>query len=50
MGSPYCEKIRLLFGLKNLAWRGVDIPVVMPKPDYLPREHFPRLGYVVKAA
>ncbi len=35
-GSPYCEKVRVLFGRKNLAWHGIDIPVVMPKPDYLP--------------
>jgi len=32
--SPYCEKVRLMFGLKGLAWRSVQIPVVMPKPDY----------------
>jgi glutathione S-transferase len=31
--SPYAEKIRLVFGLKGLAWRSVQIPVVMPKPD-----------------
>jgi glutathione S-transferase len=31
--SPYAEKIRLAFGLKGLAWRSVQIPVVMPKPD-----------------
>ena len=31
--SPYAEKIRLIFGLKGLAWRSVQIPVVMPKPD-----------------
>jgi glutathione S-transferase len=32
--SPYSEKVRLMFGLKGLAWRSVRIPVVMPKPDY----------------
>ena len=32
--SPYSEKVRLMFGLKGLAWRSVQIPVVMPKPDY----------------
>jgi glutathione S-transferase len=32
--SPYCEKVRLMFGLKQLAWRSVRIPMVMPKPDY----------------
>ncbi len=31
--SPYAEKIRLIMGLKKLAWRSVQIPVVMPKPD-----------------
>lgn len=31
--SPYAEKIRRLFGLKKLAWRSVQIPMVMPKPD-----------------
>lgn len=31
--SPYAEKIRLVFGLKELAWASVRIPVVMPKPD-----------------
>jgi len=32
--SPYSEKVRLIFGLKRLAWRSVRIPMVMPKPDY----------------
>jgi glutathione S-transferase len=32
--SPYSEKVRLMFGLKHLAWRSVQIPIVMPKPDY----------------
>ncbi len=31
--SPYAEKVRLMFGLKGLAWRSVQIPIVMPKPD-----------------
>jgi glutathione S-transferase len=31
--SPYAEKIRLALGLKGLAWKSVDIPVIMPKPD-----------------
>jgi glutathione S-transferase len=31
--SPFAEKIRLVFGLKKLAWRSVQIPRVMPKPD-----------------
>jgi len=33
--SPYAEKVRLMFGLKGLAWRSVQIPVVMPKPDLI---------------
>ena len=32
-GSPFSEKVRLAFGLKRLAWRSVDVPVVLPKPD-----------------
>ncbi|HWJ05507.1 MAG TPA: glutathione S-transferase family protein [Steroidobacteraceae bacterium] len=31
--SPYAEKVRVLFGLKQLAWRSVQVPMVMPKPD-----------------
>jgi glutathione S-transferase len=31
--SPFAEKVRLMFGLKRLAWRSVEIPMVMPKPD-----------------
>jgi glutathione S-transferase len=31
--SPFAEKIRAVLGLKSLAWRSVEIPVVMPKPD-----------------
>ena len=31
--SPFAEKIRVLFGYKQLSWRSVDIPFVMPKPD-----------------
>ncbi len=34
--SPFSEKIRLVFGLKKLAWRSVEIPNMMPKPDLLP--------------
>lgn len=33
--SPYAEKIRLCFGLKNAAWSSVDTPIVMPKPDHV---------------
>jgi glutathione S-transferase len=31
--SPYAEKVRVLLGIKGLAWRSVPIPMVMPKPD-----------------
>jgi glutathione S-transferase len=34
--SPFSEKVRLLFGIKDLAWRGVIQPVIMPKPDLIP--------------
>lgn len=34
--SPFSEKVRLVLGLKGLAWRSVDVPVMMPKPDVLP--------------
>jgi len=33
--SPFSEKIRLMMGFKRLAWRGVSIPNVMPKPDVI---------------
>jgi glutathione S-transferase len=31
--SPYSEKIRLIFGLKKLAWQSVLTPWIMPKDD-----------------
>ncbi len=31
--SPFSEKIRLVFGYKQLAWKSVQIPMIMPKPD-----------------
>lgn len=34
--SPYAEKIRLVFGLKGLHWRSVQIPLVLPKPELMP--------------
>jgi len=34
--SPFSEKVRLLLGLKNLAWQSVIQPVIMPKPDLVP--------------
>lgn len=32
-GSPFAEKARIMLGFKGLAWRSVDIPPIMPKPD-----------------
>lgn len=32
--SPYAEKIRLALGVKGLAWRSVQAPMVLPKPDH----------------
>ncbi len=32
-GSPFSEKLRLIFGFKGLDWASVKIPVIMPKPD-----------------
>ncbi len=34
--SPFSEKVRILFGLKGLAWRSVIQPNVMPKPHLVP--------------
>lgn len=34
--SSYAEKVRLVLGLKNLSWSGVEIPSVLPKPDLMP--------------
>ena len=34
-GSPFAEKVRLIFGYKNLAWKSVTIPRIMPKPDLI---------------
>jgi glutathione S-transferase len=34
--SPFSEKVRVAFGIKNLAWRSVEQPVIMPKPDLIP--------------
>lgn len=33
--SPFSEKIRLILGYKNLAWKSVIIPAISPKPDLL---------------
>ena len=31
--SPFSEKIRLILGHKQLAWKSVVVPSIMPKPD-----------------
>ena len=33
--SPYAEKIRAMLGFKKIAWKSVQIPPVMPKPDVI---------------
>jgi len=32
-GSPFSEKVRLVLGFKQLAWKSVHVPVILPKPD-----------------
>jgi glutathione S-transferase len=34
--SPFSEKVRLVFGLKAISWRAVEIPAWAPKPDLMP--------------
>ena len=34
--APFAEKVRLVFGIKGLAWRSVIQPSALPKPDLLP--------------
>jgi len=31
--SPFSEKVRLIFGYKDLPWRSVTVPIMLPKPD-----------------
>jgi glutathione S-transferase len=31
--SPFAEKVRLILGHKQLAWKSVIIPMIMPKPE-----------------
>lgn len=31
--SPFSEKVRLILGHKQLSWKSVHIPPIMPKPD-----------------
>jgi glutathione S-transferase len=34
--SPFSEKVRVVFGLKNIAWTSVIIDRIMPRPDLMP--------------
>jgi glutathione S-transferase len=34
--SPFSEKIRVIFGIKNIAWTSVRISRIMPRPDLMP--------------
>ena len=34
--SPFAEKVRVALGVKQLAWKSVLIPNIMPKPDLMP--------------
>ena len=34
--SNFAEKARLMLGFKGLAWRGVEIPPIAPKPKLTP--------------
>src|SRR3984893_10552556 len=34
--SPFSEKIRIVFGFKQLAWKSVRISRIMPRPDLMP--------------
>ena len=34
--SPFTEKVRLVLGMKQLTWRSVEQPTIMPKPELVP--------------
>ncbi|HLX16747.1 MAG TPA: glutathione S-transferase [Bradyrhizobium sp.] len=34
--SPFSEKVRVVFGLKNIDWTSVVISRIMPRPDLMP--------------
>jgi glutathione S-transferase len=34
--SPFSEKIRVIFGYKNIAWKSCLISRIMPRPDLMP--------------
>lgn len=33
--SPFSEKVRLVMGLKSIAYQAVEVPMMLPKPDVL---------------
>jgi glutathione S-transferase len=34
--SPFSEKVRVALGIKQAAWKSVEVPNIMPKPDLMP--------------
>jgi len=34
--SPFSEKIRIIFGFKQIAWKSCQISRIMPRPDLMP--------------
>ena len=34
--SPFSEKVRKILAHKGLAWRGVEQPIIAPKPKLTP--------------
>ncbi len=34
-GSPFSEKVRLILGFKDMSWRSVIVPAILPKPDVM---------------
>ena len=34
--SPFSEKVRVVFGIKKIAWTSVLISRIMPRPDLMP--------------
>ena len=34
--SPFSEKVRVVFGLKNIEWTSAVISRIMPRPDLMP--------------
>ncbi len=33
--SPFSEKMRLIFGAKDITWQSVSVPSILPKPDVM---------------